>query len=215
MITKKASKTILTWSLLAFSLLAVLGCASPFFIPSLVPEAPSEPLETVIVKTAEAAFTQTAMAIPPTATITQTPPPTKTSTITPSPTATIIFSTWTPVAPTDEPIKRTDEDYSCTIASSSPGGSLAPRTDFDATWVVYNTGKKSWDRNNADYYYSSGARMHKKAAYDLPRNVDSGEKVSLVVDMIAPKNTGEYRIVWRLRVGKTQFCNMILNVTVK
>ena len=66
MITKKASKTILTWSFLAFSLLAVLGCASPFFIPSLVPEAPSEPLETVIVKTAEAAFTQTAMAIPPT-----------------------------------------------------------------------------------------------------------------------------------------------------
>lgn len=213
MITKRVSKTVITWSLLAFSLLAISGCVSPFFIPAS--NATSEPIETVIVKTADAAFTQTARAISPTATFSQTPPPTKTSTVTPTPTATVIFSTWTPIAPPTEPVIMTGDDYACTIASSSPGGSIAPRTDFDAKWVVYNTGKKSWDRNNTDYYYSSGARMHKKAAYDLPKNVDPGEKVSLVVDMIAPKNTGEYRVVWRLRVGKTQFCNMELNVTVK
>ena len=215
MFTKKVSKTILTWSSLAISLLAILGCISPFFAPSPLAGAPSEPLETVIVKTAEAAFTQTAMAIPPTATLTQTPLPTKTSTITPSPTVTVIFSTWTPIVPTTAPVERTGEDYSCTVVSTSPGESMAPRTSFDAKWKVQNTGNKRWDRTNADYYYSSGTRMHDKSAYDFPNNVDPGDSVTLIVDMTAPKNPGSYSTVWRLRVGKTKFCNMNLTVTVK
>ncbi len=215
MITKKVSKKILTWSYLTISLLAILGCISPFFAQSPLAGAPSEPLETVIVKTAEAAFTQTAKAIPPTATITQTPLPTKTSTITPSPTATILFSTWTPIVPTTTAVERTDSDYSCMVASVSPSKSMAPRTSFDAKWEIYNTGQKSWDRTNADYYYSSGTRMHEKSAYDFPRDVDPGDSVTLIVDMVAPKNTGSYSTVWRVRIGKTQFCNMSLTVTVK
>jgi len=215
MITKKVSNTIAKWIFLAFSLLAILGCVSPFFTSPSIPNEPSEPLETVIVRTADAAFTQTAKAIPPTATPSQTPFPTKTASITPSPTVTFVFSTWTPLAPPTDSVSMTGDDYSCTVASSSPTTSIAPRTNFDAKWVVYNTGRKSWDRTSADYYYSSGTRMHNKSAYDLPRDVDPRDSITLVVDMTSPKNTGTYRTVWRVRVGKTQFCNMELNVTVK
>jgi len=215
MITKKVSKTNAKWVFLAFSLLAILGCASPFSTSPFLPNEPSEPIETVIVRTADAAFTQTAMAIPPTATPSQTPFPTKTASITPSPTVTFVFSTWTPLAPPTDSVILTGNDYSCTVASSSPSAPISPRTDFDAKWVVYNTGRKSWDRTSTDYYYSSGARMHNRSAYDFPKDVDRGDSVTLIVDMISPKNSGTYRTVWRVRIGKIQFCNMELNVTVK
>ncbi len=215
MITKKVSTTIAKWVFPAFSLLAILGCVSPFYASSPLSNEPSEPIETVIVRTADAAFTQTAFAKPPTATASQTPLPTKTASITPSPTVTFIFSTWTPPAPPTSSVSRTGSAYSCTVTSASPSSSLAPRTSFDGKWVVYNTGNKSWDSNSTDYYYSSGTRMHEKGAYDLPRTVDPGDSISLTVDMISPKNSGSYETVWRLRVGKTQFCNMSLTITVK
>jgi len=109
----------------------------------------------------------------------------------------------------------TSSDYSCTVASSSPSRSISPRTDFDAKWVVYNTGRKSWDRTSADYYYASGARMHKRSAYDFPKSVAPKDSVTLIVDMISPKDPGSYNTVWKVRIGKTQFCNMSLTVTVK
>ncbi|GAB4424551.1 MAG: hypothetical protein Kow002_14060 [Anaerolineales bacterium] len=212
---KNISKPAVLWPLLAISLLVILGCVSPFYVSPSVPEQPAEPLETIIVKTADAAFTQTAMFISPTPTLTYTPVPTKTPTITPSPTPTFVFATWTPIPSATLPGGSTGKDYSCSVLSVSPSGRMAPRTDFDAKWVVQNTGEKTWDRNDADYYYSDGTRMHKKGAYDFPETVQPGETVTLTVDMISPKNTGDFKAVWRIRVGKNQFCNMTITIRVR
>ena len=212
---KKVSKTTVTWVIVSIALMAILGCVSPFYVPPSLPEPASEPIETIIVKTADAAFTQTAKAIPPTATLTYTPIPTKTITETPVPTATFIFSTWTPIPTVTVPGAPTGKDYSCSITSVSPTSHLAPRTDFDAKWVVKNTGTKGWDKDSFDYIYESGTKMHKKAAYDFPKNVGSGDSVTFTVDMISPKEPGSYQTFWILRKGKTKFCKMGITIVVK
>lgn len=71
--------------------LVILGCATPALVTP--PPSISEPgsVETIIVQTAVAARTQTAIVASSTPTATTIPSPTKTATITPTPTATVLF----------------------------------------------------------------------------------------------------------------------------
>ena len=105
----------------------------------------------------------------------------------------------------------------CELIGQDPedGTQLAPKTDFDAVWEVRNTGSASWDEDNIDFAYLSGRKMHKRAVYDLPGNVNKGESVNLVVDMVAPDEQGTYKVVWSLRRGGNDFCQVNMSIVVR
>jgi len=205
--------------------LAVFACDLPSF--SLSPAETPLPgsLGTSIVQTVAVARSQTALFIPEqtrTPTVTPLPTNTNTSTETQTPTETIIFiiptSTRTRTAtPTDDGLPATNEDPDCRLVSRSPANNkvFAPQTDFDARWVIENTSDSLWNENNVDYIYYSGRKMHKQPAYDLPQNVDVGETVDIIVDMVTPKNEGNYTTTWTLRSNKGEFCKLSISLIVK
>lgn len=200
--------------------LIVLACGVPALPFTSVATPVPGSIETSIVQTVAAAQTQTALFRPPaTFTPTETLVPTSTFTETPTSTATIIFvfptATRTHTAtPTDDGLS--DEEWDCRLVSRRPANNTTfdPQTDFDARWTVQNTGTRTWNRNNIDYIYYSGTKMHKKAGYDLTENVEPGETVVIIVDMIAPKNDGDYTTTWTLRSGSTEFCRLGLTIIV-
>jgi Ig-like domain from next to BRCA1 gene len=206
-------------------ILVLIACELPVFYASPAPTPIPGLIGTSVAQTVAAARTQTALFLPPpTYTPTMTLLPTSTLTETPSPTTTIIFiiptSTHTRTAtpfPTSTEAEFSDENWACRLISKNPADNqvFTPRADFDARWVVENTGKKSWSRDDIDYIYYSGTKMHKKEAYDLADTVDRGESVTIIVDMIAPKNAGTYSTTWTLRSGQNEFCKLRISIVVK
>lgn len=225
-------KTKLLYLLTAIAF--VMACAPAALTP--YPTADPNEINTIIAQTANAASTQTAAALP---TFTFTPsstPTVPTPTESPTATSTVIFILSTPtriVVPTFTSISSggsgggggsgsggggsSSDNFACQIRSVSPanGSSMNPNTDFDGTWSVKNIGVKTWDRNSVDFVYNSGSKIHKVAGYDLKSNVKPGETIDLGVDMVAPKNSGNYTTTWVLRVGQKDFCKMSLTINVK
>ena len=99
--------------------------------------------------------------------------------------------------------------------SPANGTSFKVRDDFDAVWKVKNIGQKNWDKNGVDYFYSSGDKLHKVAAYDMNTNVAVGSTTDIIVDMTAPKDAGSFSTTWSLRASSKTFCNLNLRITVK
>jgi len=209
-----------------FIILVLVACELPAF--SVSPATTPLPglIETSIVQTVAAAQTQTALFLPlPTLTPTETPLPTNTLTETPTPTATIVFifptSTRTRTAtPTDDGTSDdglSDEDLACRLISRNPVNNQVfnPKTDFDARWVIENTGRRTWSSDNVDYIYYSGTKMHKEPAYDLSQNVAQGDSVTIIVDMVAPKKEGNYSTTWILKIASIEFCKIQLSIVVK
>lgn len=205
------------------SILVLVACELPAFSfsPAVTPLPGS--IGTSIVQTVAVARSRTALFIPEqTRTPTGTSLPTSTSTETPTPTETIIFiiptSTRTRTAtPTDDGLPNADEDPDCRLVSKSPANNKVfdPKTDFDARWVIENTSDSLWNENNVDYIYYSGTKMHREAAYDLPQNVDVGETVDIIVDMVTPRNEGNYSTTWTLRSNQGEFCKLSISIVVK
>jgi hypothetical protein len=223
------TKKFLFWiAILALVMACTPSLATPF------PTADVNQMNQFIAQTANAALTQTVAAMPtstPTVTIT----PTR-NTETPSPTATstVIFILSSPtkaVAPTLVIIgggggsndggggggSNSSDNYSCQVVSVSPanGTAFSSRDNFDATWKIKNTGLKEWEHNSVDFYYLSGAKIHKVAGYDLSADISAGSTASLSVDMVAPKESGTYSTTWTLSTGDKTFCNMSLTIVVK
>jgi hypothetical protein len=109
------------------------------------------------------------------------------------------------------------DNFACQVSKVSPanGTSFDPRDDFDAFWTVKNIGQKNWDRNNIDYAYSSGAKIHKVSGYDMSTDVKVGETINLGVDMRAPKDAGTYTTTWTMRNGNNNFCTLTLTIVVR
>lgn len=84
---RRAVRRITLWLILGS---VILGCVTPAVVTP-PPDSGPVSVETIIVQTAQAAQTQTAIVAPDTATPTLVPSPTKTLTITPTPTATVLF----------------------------------------------------------------------------------------------------------------------------
>lgn len=219
--------------------LTLLGCASPAPVTSPPSAPLSEGVETVIVRTAAAAQTQTALVLPTaTSTPTSTPLPTKTATITPTPTSTIVFSFAPKIGPTEEDFfgdtggvggngtggnnnedgKDSDfvktpviREWDCQIMSRYPtkGTVFDGGSTFRATWVVKNTGSKTWPKHGVDIVYRSGADLVDGKPYiDIPKTISPGETVTITITMNAPKRSSDYSTRWALKVGKTEFCLM-------
>jgi hypothetical protein len=220
MLTYKAKLTI--WFI---TLGMILACVPTF----ATPPPPSDPaaVNTFIAQTVNAASSQTAAVMPTsTATATTTPTPRNTDTVTPTSTPTVIFilSSPTPIViPTFTAIgigggtSTSSSDYACQVLSVSPanGTTFNPRTDFDGVWKVKNIGQKKWDRNDIDYRYTSGAKLQTTDIYDLSSNVNRSETIDLIVDMRAPKNSGNFTTIWNLYIGSKAFCNMTLTINVR
>ena len=199
----------------------VISCDVSTMLPSgpaFPSPAPGE-VETIVAGTAGAAQTQTAVLLPATPTLTFTPTVTRTPTLTPTFTPTFIWRmrSATPQKTATSTLGVTQGDMECRLISQDPedGTEFAPNTDFDAVWRVRNTGTAAWDENGIDFAYVSGRKMHKRAVYDLPDNVNKGESINLVVDMVAPAENGTYKVVWSLRRGGNDFCHVDLTIKVK
>lgn len=108
-------------------------------------------------------------------------------------------------------------DYACALVSQKPKDwtKMQRRNIFDATWTVKNSGTKTWGKNGVDFKYISGTKMHTyDDAYDLSQDVGSGKTITLVVDMISPKNKGYYTAVWGLYRGSKAFCKLSVTINV-
>src|SRR5215216_2468120 len=169
------TKKFLFWiAILALVMACTPSLATPF------PTADANQVNQFIAQTANAALTQTVAAMPtstPTVTIT---PTRNTETPSPTATATVLFILSSPtrvVAPTLVIIGggggsgsgsgggggNSSDNYSCQVVSVTPanGTTFNARDNFDATWRIKNTGLKEWDHNSVDFYYLSGAKIHK------------------------------------------------------
>ncbi len=192
----------------------------------LTPAIPTPlPLDTVVALTAAAASAQTALASTQTASVntatataSPTPVPSKTPTLTPSPSPTFIFFlaslTPTPITPTMAPPTTT---YSCQLTDQTPadGAVVAPGANFEVTWTVRNSGIQSWDPNNTDFIFLSGAKLSKAKAADLPQLVPSGGTIALKLTLTSPADSGTYKTAWTLRSGNISFCKLTLTIKIK
>ena len=199
---------------LVFLTVLMLACA-PLATPYAPPTFDLLQVNTIIAETAGAAATQTFVLLP---TVTITPTFTRVPSETPSPTNTIIFSfaTSTPI-PSETPVPTKSSDpYACVVLSQTPadGTSFVPGLAFQARWQVKNIGLEVWGVNTADYRYVGGDKFHKAPVYDMPTSVPPGEKADITVEMWAPMDPGNYTTTWKIKVGKTEFCTMKLNITV-
>lgn len=206
--------------LLFAALSVVLACELPLMPvpvlsnPSPVPGA----LETIVVLTAGAAQTQTAQVVPsPTMTMTPTVAPSSTPTETLTPTATVIF-----IFPTATNTPTATKQFSsagsgCELVDQSPGNNtvFSSRERFTVEWTLRNTGSSTWQRDNYDFFYSSGRDMHDKDGYDLPRNVREGNEVTFEVEMRAPGNAGSYTSTWTLGTRNNAQCRVSITITVE
>jgi hypothetical protein len=191
--------------------LLVLACA-----PALLPTAPiptfdPNSIDTLIVQTAAAAATQTALVVSSTPLPTETPLPSTTPSMTASPTPTFIFILFTPTVPSDTPEPQmTDQKLSCQVLSKDPADDshVAPNSNFDMVWLVMNNGTDTWDSNNTDYRFKSGDKLHKAGAYDLPASIASGGQIRITVAMRSPQGGGTYSTTWVIKSGQTEFCRM-------
>jgi hypothetical protein len=108
-------------------------------------------------------------------------------------------------------------DYNCALVYQKPADwtRMGRRQDFDAKWVVKNTGKKTWSTSGIDFKYISGTKMHTHASlYDLSKSTGPGKNITLIVDMNAPKTKGYYTETWGLYAGSRLFCRVSITVNV-
>lgn len=111
--------------------------------------------------------------------------------------------------------------YACQLMSQDPPDwtRMGRRHIFDATWTLKNTGSKVWGRHGVDLKYRGGfpvgTDMHTGASlYDIHKNVGLGNRITFILDMIAPKKAGNYVSNWGLYVGSQVFCKFYIAVTV-
>ncbi len=189
-------------------------------VPTLDPAAQQATIGAAVTQTMQAvAFgqTSTALAFPSsTPTITETIAPT--ATFTP-------LATWTPIAPTFTNTPKptiakptataTQANYSCEVTSTSPtaGTKITVNTDFDAAWVVKNTGIKNWEVGYVDLRYVDGTKMQTKAdLFDITTAVAKGSTLNVIVDMKAPATAGKYSANWILTMEGTVMCKLTVNI---
>jgi len=214
-------------SLISLIVIALISsaCGGPKAAPTMDPQVFQATLDaaaTQAVQTIAAQLTTTALAQPPTQeptliVYTPTSEPTATATLVP-PTQTPLPS-FTPVPPTaTKTYTSTPSAYQCSIVSQSPalGAKMDTGFDFDAVWKLKNTGLEDWIVGEIDIVYSSGDKLQKYGdAYDIAENVEPGEEITIVIDMLAPGTAGTYKAVWKMVRGSTTVCTMNLNIVIE
>lgn len=153
------------------------------------PESNSEEFSNLVVTS----VAETLTAIP-----TSTPAPTDT----PSPTPTEIIPTIqftaipTFVLPTITLTQTAKSDYVCDIIDQKPfdDTSFRPGDSFDIKWTIVNTGTQKW-QDETYLEYQDGPQMTEKTEIKLPK-LKPGGKYDVVLDAIAPSESGMQVMVW-------------------
>ncbi len=212
-----SSKLVVLRVFIGIILAVVLaGCSVPTAAPTVDIQPTLIAVRTQAARTVIAGLTQNAPTLAPTPLATPTLPatptatPTNSSTPTPTATKTATYIPWT--------LTPTQAAFSCSVTSFSPAlnASFAPDSDFDATWVIKNTGKLTWIHSDIDIYYLSGTKLQKLVnGLDLAYDVASGESYTAKVDMHSPSVLGTYSTTWVLGRGDEVFCSMMLTIIVK
>lgn len=99
--------------------------------------------------------------------------------------------------------------------SPQDGAKMKPGQEFNATWMVKNTGKKTWNKN---YYYRfvGGEKMSELNRYYLGGDVATGDTVTLIADMVAPVLPGLYTSEWELvNDNGARFAKFFVAITVE
>lgn len=195
---------------------ALMGCSTAAPAPTQDIQASLVAARTQAVQTVIAGLTASAPSLTPTPrttptfTLTPSATPTATSTASPTPTITATFIPWTATP--------TRAAFACTVTSFSPAlnASFLPDSDFDAVWVIKNTGTQTWLHADIDIYYSTGTRLQKVVnGLDLKNDVASGESYTAAVDMRAPSTVGTYSTTWVVARGSQVICSLPLTIIVK
>jgi hypothetical protein len=193
-------KTFFTLLLILFS---IISCSLPG--PKTV-EKPTD-ISQGIVKTFSAQISATATHATPTSTVTDTPiPPTLTVSLTPTNTATP-RPTLTPLPP----------QTGCQVNHQSPyyKQHFGPGADFDATWTLENTGFESWDPDTVDFRYLRGYKFQKNTdIFNFKSAVRPQNTVDIRVDMLAPRETGEFTSVWALMDNGNLLCAVMIDLII-
>ena len=210
---------------LLISFISMLGCnalapaaptttASPTTAPTVDPLIFASTVSAARTESVATAYAQLTQAVTATPLPSDTPQATDTSTMTPVPPTPTATKTYLPLFT----LTPTQGAYQCSITSLNPtsGASLTMGSDFDLNVTLKNTGTENWSTDNIDFKYLSGSKFQKKVdAINLPSNVDVGDSINLVVDMLANTDTGEHDASWGLVDGSTVFCTVNIRVNVK
>jgi hypothetical protein len=136
------------------------------------------------------------------------------STSTPQPrataTPTAVLTAWTLVP--------TLAAYNCSVVDYSPKTNVSypPSSNFDAVWVVKNTGKNKWLASETQLRYVDGEKMQKTGdTVDIKTDVAPNGVYTIGIDMVAPLSAGTYRITWQLRYGTVSICTLTMAVVIK
>ena len=223
-------KRLIQKTLVMIAIAAILvGCntPTPTTAPTVMPTVDQQPtlnaLSTQVAQTVVAGLTQNApSATPVTPTATEAPTQTPAPTSTPLPptavpTATYIPWTATPLYTSTPLYTATPAENACSITEVTPLSSttLAKKADFDGKWIVKNIGSRTWESELVDIVYKSGTKLQKFTdAQDLAANVPYNSSLTVIVDMTAPADAGEYSTTWAIVRGSVTICTLNLTVTV-
>jgi hypothetical protein len=202
------------------ALIILVGCRAPVNLP-VEPTADLKPtfdaVATESAQTVVADMTKNA----PTATQVV---PTEAPSSTPLPTDTVI-PTFTSIPPTNTPIPWTATPravatiaYGCKVNAQLPkfGESFDKNSPFDGKWTVTNTAEKTWSKDQVDFKYISGTKFQEHVdALDLTSDVAKSNEYTVIIDMLAPKDSGRYSATWAFVQGSTILCPVYVTVNVK
>jgi hypothetical protein len=220
-----ATKTIF----LLAAILALAGCSlltgetSTPTVDSQVFASTVAAVQTEAIQSVYTQLTQSA-ALTPSATLPPSPTdtPQATDTLLPviEPSNTPIPATATKAIPATQfpTATPTQSAYQCSITALKPtnGTSVTKGSDFDLNVTLKNIGSETWDRNDIDFRYLSGAEFQKRGdVLDLPVSVDPDDSINLIVDMVADTDTGTQTATWGLVRSGSTFCSVGIRVIVK
>lgn len=207
--------------LLSAPVLILAGCSAfgskapptpdPLAIQATIDAAATQAMQTIAAQLTSTAQAQPTNTPTPTVVPTQASSPTPLATSTPLPTATKTRVPAT-LAPTNTP---TPANYVCTLVSTSPaaGTKYNVNDEFDAVWVVKNSGIKNWEIGTLDLKYDSGQKMQKVAdIFDVNTLVEAGKDLTLIVDMVVPAASGKYTATWKLLMDGTTLCTLPVSI---
>jgi len=210
------TKPSLLATMAAIFLLAACAPAQP----TQNPEDIANQVATAVALTVAAQNAQTQAALPllPEATNTTLPTqiPEAIDIVTDTPTGSdeIIIVTDTPIPiPTDvEPITVTPRAYSCDAFAQSPDyqAEFKPGDEFDIRWIIINTGTRPWPAG-FDVKYSSGSKMTSVTVVEIPIEMKTNDRYTIVLDAVAPKHDGPQYMPWIVQ-GQLCYPSVIINV---
>jgi len=128
------------------------------------------------------------------------------------PTTTNIPATFTPLPSTiftSTPLatpKRSVQDITVTfIGETIPDGTnFQPGQAFQKTWTIKNSGIEDWSKNFELVKTSSNPVTESLGSLEhipLTQDVKPGETIQIKVDLVAPKQDGQYTVFYELRDG--------------